>query len=468
MGRTIDLIKTTGILAFGRICTQLISFFLLPLYTAVLIPSEYGTFDLLNTAVSLLIPIVGWQCDQGAFRYLLDCRKSTSSQKTVISTLVLISAAQCILFLGFAAVVLGFFWTPYWPFLTISLVTNVYLALFLQIARGLGHNDVYAVGSFISGVLTVALNVLFLVIIPMGIWGLMFALILAQLVTVVYLIISLKLWSFFSVFSWNFDVAKRILAYSLPLVPNSLCWWVINMAGRVIISMSLGSAQNGVYSVASKFSSAFISAYNVFNLSWSESVSLHSKDDDADEFFSDVVSNAFCVFSFLCSLATLLVCFAFDIMVDAAYGEAYYQIPILMVGALAQVYVGLLSALYIALKRTKEIAKTSAYAAAMSILITMLLIKPFGAYAASIATLVSFGTMSLYRTLDVRKRIRFSPSKAKLAASLLMVLVAIAAYCSKSQIVCVIGLMTVLVLECAVNKAVISSSIKAICRRSSK
>ena len=74
LGRRSELAKKTVILAIGKICTQCISFLLLPLYTAVLETSEYGTFDLLMTYSALLLPIVNWQFDQGIFRFMLDLR----------------------------------------------------------------------------------------------------------------------------------------------------------------------------------------------------------------------------------------------------------------------------------------------------------------------------------------------------------------------------------------------------------
>lgn len=47
MSRKTELAKNTAILTVGKLCTQCISFFLLPLYTAILSTEEYGTFDLL-------------------------------------------------------------------------------------------------------------------------------------------------------------------------------------------------------------------------------------------------------------------------------------------------------------------------------------------------------------------------------------------------------------------------------------
>ena len=81
MSKEKQLFKNTAIVSLGKICTQLITFFLLPLYTYILTAEEYGIVDLLNNLVSLLIPIVILQIDQGVFRYLLDCRGQEEKEK---------------------------------------------------------------------------------------------------------------------------------------------------------------------------------------------------------------------------------------------------------------------------------------------------------------------------------------------------------------------------------------------------
>ena len=54
MSKEKTLAKNTVIVSIGKISTQLISFFLLPLYTAYLTTNEYGTVDLLNTLISTI------------------------------------------------------------------------------------------------------------------------------------------------------------------------------------------------------------------------------------------------------------------------------------------------------------------------------------------------------------------------------------------------------------------------------
>ena len=68
MNREKSLLKNTIIITIGKVCTQMISFFLLPLYTGILSTEEYGTVDLLNTLVSLLLPIVTFQIEMAVFR----------------------------------------------------------------------------------------------------------------------------------------------------------------------------------------------------------------------------------------------------------------------------------------------------------------------------------------------------------------------------------------------------------------
>ena len=68
------LFKNTFIITIGKICTQLITFFLLPLYTAVLSTEEYGIVDLVTTLSMLLLPLITFQVEQAIFRELLENR----------------------------------------------------------------------------------------------------------------------------------------------------------------------------------------------------------------------------------------------------------------------------------------------------------------------------------------------------------------------------------------------------------
>ena len=125
MGRQKELAKNTAILTFGKICTQCISFFLLPLYTAVLDTSEYGLFDLMITYGTLLIPIVNWQFDQGLFRFLIDVRGNKEKQTEIFSSVFAANIVQSVAFILIMALVSAVSNFKYSVFLTTYIVLHV-------------------------------------------------------------------------------------------------------------------------------------------------------------------------------------------------------------------------------------------------------------------------------------------------------------------------------------------------------
>ena len=135
MSRKTELAKNTAILTVGKLCTQCISFFLLPLYTAILSTEEYGTFDLLVTYAALLLPLVNWQLDQGLFRFMLDCRGNKEEEGKLLSTLLLFSVMQSVIYLAIYLLIAPKLHIENAYFLFFYVILQVFTALFLQFVR---------------------------------------------------------------------------------------------------------------------------------------------------------------------------------------------------------------------------------------------------------------------------------------------------------------------------------------------
>lgn len=406
MSRGKELIKNTAILTVGKVCTQFVGIFMLPLYTTILEPAEYGIVDLFNTSVTLLIPIVNWQMDQGLFRFILDCRNNEKEQKVLLSTTFIANISQVGVYLILFILVQPYIHSTYKIFLAIDVVLNVLNSTLMQFARGRGHNGDYAFASFISASSTVLLNVLLIAVVRMGAYGLFYSGVAAKILCLIYLLISQKVWCYFRPSLFSIDAFKKIMKYSFPLIPNSLSWWVVTVSDRTIITIVLGVAINGIYSVANKFSSIYITFYNFFNMSWTESASLHINDEDREQYFSQTINTMFCLFASICLEIIVVMPFVFPTMINEKYVDAYKQIPILMLAVLFQMGQGLYSVIYVAKKKSTEIAKTSIMSAIINIVIDIALIHYIGLYAASISTLIAYSSMFLYRYIDVKKYIK--------------------------------------------------------------
>ena len=100
MSKSKEYIKNTAILLLGKFTTQFMSFLLIPLYTNRLATDDYGTVDLLQTYIALLIPVLTLRLDSATFRFLIDSRKKESEIKKNISNII------CVILAALSATVL--------------------------------------------------------------------------------------------------------------------------------------------------------------------------------------------------------------------------------------------------------------------------------------------------------------------------------------------------------------------------
>lgn len=411
MRREEELIKNTAIIAIGRIATQFISFFLLPLYTAYLSTAEYGEVDLNNTIRSLLIPIVTLMIEQAVYVYMLEGKKRGDDCSKIINTGIIMINVQSLVFAFVFIVVSPWISLPYKWYLGINVIAAAYSGLFLQIARGFRDVTTYSLGSVITSLTTIFLNVVCIVWLGMGPRGMLIATFFGNLACIFYIFFKEKIYRFMSIYGLEKNNIVSFIKYSLPLIPNQLSIWLITASDRLIVASLLGNHFTGILAVVHKFPQVFNTAFNIFHISWTETVILHINDNDNAEFLSKTISKIVSMFAALAIAINVGVSVCFEWLVDKSYYEAYYQIPINMLAVMCNVVVGLLGAVYAAKKDTTKVAKTTITAGIINAIVHLLLINFIGLYAASFSTLVGYGTIMCYRYIDVQKYVKIRIDK---------------------------------------------------------
>ncbi len=452
MNKEKQLIKNTAIVSIGKICTQLITFFLLPLYTALLSTEQYGVVDLMNTLVSLFLPIVTLQIEQGIFRYLIDCREDEEGKRKIITTSMLFITIQSILYLVIFFIASSFINNEYKYFLATNLIAGMFSTILLQISRGLGDNFKYAVGSFISGVVIVILNVIFIAGFKWGAYGMLAATLIGNVSCALYIFLSKKIYTYIKIKNFEKSTLKEMLKYSIPLVPNMISWWVVDASNRTIVSYVLGVGMNGILSAATKFSNVISTLYSVFNLTWTESAAINIDSEDRDEFFSKILDFIIRFFGALILGIIAFMPFVFSIMINDNFGNAYYQIPILMLGSIFNIGTSFLGSIYVAKKITKEIAKTSILAAIINLVLCLSLVNFIGLYAASIATAISYFAMTVYRAIDSRKYVKLKVNKNVVISYIIILIITIVFYYIQIKPICLVLAIIVAIYAVIINK----------------
>jgi O-antigen/teichoic acid export membrane protein len=445
MSKEKQLAKNTAIISIGKISTQLITFFLLPLYTKLLTTEEYGIVDLLNSLVVFLLPIVTLQVEQAVFRFLIDNRGNEDGKKKILTTTFVQTVLQFLILCIVYAIVQEYIENEYKIFLVLNIFAHMVSAMTLQISRGLGSNKDYAISSFIISVVNVVLNIILIAFVHAGAYGLLIANFVSNCLGGIYIIVKQKIYRYINFKYIDVAMLKEMLKYSLPLIPNALSWWVVNVSDRLIVTYSMGAGANGVYTAANKFSAAFVTIYNIFNLTWTESLAITINSKDKEQFINKVMNVIFVLFSSACIGIIACMPFVFPIMVDNKFFEGYYQVPILMLGSLFNILVALVSAIYIAQKKSSKLAKTTAIAAVINFVLNIVFIRYMGLYAASLSTCIAYLVVFLYRYVDIKKDIPIKFNlKIALWVALAMIIVFISYYINNHVMNVAMLILTVL------------------------
>ena len=458
MNKKKQLAKNTIIIFFGRVCTQLISFFLLPLYTSYLATKEYGTVDLIQTYVTLLVPIITLELEMSIFRFLIDSRKSEKETNKLISNNFFILGISLSIFSILYIIVSSIVTIPYRWLILVDIIVCVLSGNFLQVARGFGKTLDYAISCILTGLTTVISNIILICFVHMQAEGMIISMALANFMCSLYLFIRLKLYSKINFKIVDFKQIKEMYKYSLPLIPNGISWWIVNVSDRSIISIVLGASANGLYAISNKFPTIISSLTGVFNLSWSESAALHINSSDRDEFFSDITNTVLRLFMALGVGMLACMPFVFPILIDVKYNDAYNYIPFLVLGTVFNVAICLYSQVYLAKKLSKQVASTAIVGAIINILINVIFIKQIGLYAAAISTMISYFVMMIYRHFDLKKYVNIKIEKKLIIESIIIYAFTLLIYYQKSIILHVICLLIVCIYAFITNKDFLKSS----------
>lgn len=449
--KTNNLIKNTIILLLGKFCTQFVSFLLLPLYTSKLSTVDYGFTDLITTYVILLVPIVTLQIEMFIFRFLIDARDNEKEKTRIITNsyfLVILLTLICVFVLLVVANLLKIENRIY---LFLVLIATIASNITLQTSRGLGNNKAYSLACIIIAIANILISIVMLGIYNLGIYAVFFSIIFSNLFGTIYLFFSNKIYKYISMTEINRKYFPTIVKYSLPLVPNGLVWWIINSSDKTIISIIIGLGANGVYTISNKFSNIINSIYGIFNMSWTETVSLYLH--DKDNFLNDTFNTIIKIICSLCILLISSIFVLFQVLVNDKFDQAYNLIPILILSSIFSMLSANLSAIYISLKKTKEIAVSTIICAFLNLLTHLLLINKIGLFAASLSTLISFFLLFIIRFFNIRKYVFITIHHNILFQYGALFMICTICYYINNFYLNIINLVFMFLLLCIINKS---------------
>ncbi len=401
-----SLAKNTMVFAVGTLASKLLVFLLVPFYTRVLSEEAYGTVDIVVQTCNLLIPLATLGITHAIIRFGLDKTEDKKSVFTlgVITVLIGFSVLLCLWPLLER---IGFL-TEYVGYMYLFILFSSLQMVCAEFVRARGFVRLYAIDGVFRTVVMIILNVVFLGTLKMGPVGYMLANILTDVASTLILFFVAKMYNFLSIKSAKMHLLRQMISYAVPMIPNTICTWIINISDRYIIAFIIGTAVNGLYAVANKVPTILIHVANIFSGAWQ--ISAVTEEDEREKFFSRVFG-MYCAIAFLAGsvlIATAQISTA--LLASPDYFEAWVFVPFLVMGTLFACLASFLSSIYMVYKKSQYTFYTTLIGAVVNIVLNIALIPMFGANGAAFATFISYFVMFISRFVHTRKWIKIKIS----------------------------------------------------------
>jgi O-antigen/teichoic acid export membrane protein len=183
-------------------------------------------------------------------RFTLDKKedKSTILMNTLVTTLIFYG-----IFYVFTSLFVSIeFFVQYNLYFYSILIAALFSTAFSMFAKGIGKVYLFSIGGILETVTLVGFNLLFLLVLNMGVKGYFLSILFSKIMTAFFLLISCKIYKYIDFRKLSKSKLKEMLLFSLPLLPNSLNFWIMNVSDRYILSYFLGYEATGIYSASYK------------------------------------------------------------------------------------------------------------------------------------------------------------------------------------------------------------------------
>lgn len=400
-----NLTKNTLLFMISNFSTKLISFLLVPLYTYVFSTKEYGTVDLMTTIIQLLIPVFTLNIQEAVLRYGLD-RKYLPSE-VIQNGFNIIGWSSLVL--GLAEILLFWIYTDnmnlnYLLFLYSSYIFGSVYNVLSMYLKAIGKIQELAICGILNALITCTLNILFLVVLPLGITGYMAASVSGVFIAGLGMFISGNLPAQLHQRKnvRHKKLLKSMLNYSVPLTAGTISWWLNSAGNKMILFFLCGPAANGLYAAAYKIPAVLAVLQDIFYNAWSVSAIEEFDQNDSDGF----IGNVYMVYSAMsvlaCSFIMVINIFLVKFLYSDSFFESWKYTPILLTGTVFSGLLRFLGCFYLAAKKTKTAALTNIFGALINIGFTCILIPVMGAYGAAAATFLGYSSTWFIRIRSLR------------------------------------------------------------------
>lgn len=432
-----SLSKQTLIYGTSTIIGRFLNFILVPFYTNVFPPSEYGVVAVVFAYIAFLNIVYSFGFEAGYFRFA--SAKEVGDEKQnfthpfifitansfVISGLILIFHSSIAALIGVKDESIIIYSAFILFFDALALIPFAYLRLKNK-AR------VFASIKLVNITVNVALNLVLILVFKLGLEAVFISNLAASLVTLLLLLPNiLKNISF----TYHKQLFNELWKFSIPYLPAALASMVVQTLNIIILRYLVDVKTVGIYNANYKLGIFMMLIVSMFEYAWRPFFLNNAKDPNAKALFAKILT----LFTGGASVVLIMLTFTIqDIIkiplpfkgyiIGPGYWSGVVIVPIVLFAYMfLGIYTNLIAGVYIE-KKTKYLPLITGLGAVLNIASAFLLIPIWGITGGAVSTLLSYIAMAVYMYIVSQKFYPVKYEVGKLAMILLIDIAALAVF----------------------------------------
>ena len=405
-----DIIKDSSIYGFSKVLGQIVSFFLIPLYTSYLTLENYGILNIIGLFSGSLSLLMNFGIDSATYRFVGMNKDDDEIQKEYIGNSQILSIFSILFFTVITLIFLQplnkFALSTASPlfFLIVGIGNGIFTSIsaipraYLRINRKV---KVIAISTLINVFGSIASTLIFVVVLKYGILGALLGNLVGTLLSTIYI---LKYTPKFTFKIFNRKKSNELIKYCLPTLPTQIFAFAIPLYSQWSVKQYLSFNDLGLYAIGLKFTLPLIVGLSMFQQSYAPyKYQIIQTDENPQDTFSKIMNVFIIVFGF----SVLLVSFFGGDILKMMTAEEYHS------AAKNVFYIALIpfaQGLYFMFSSGLEFTKNPIYrpiisgAGLLTVLLTNhWLIKHFGIPGAPISIVLSWLVMAIGNLVYAQK-----------------------------------------------------------------
>ncbi|MEC8839582.1 MAG: oligosaccharide flippase family protein [Candidatus Neomarinimicrobiota bacterium] len=399
----ISLSKNTLIYGLGHILARVVTFLLLPLYTNVFTPDEYGIISLAYVIMGFMSVVMHYGLDAALMKRYI---QSDLTEKTIYFSSAWVSFFITSISFGVVITFLRKFFSP------ILLGTNddrlillvgwiialdVMWSIPQLIFRAEEKPYAYIVFSLTNVIGSLLLNILFVLQFKMGVYGVLLSNFIIS--TILFIVTIPFIYNRINFKKASISSWMTMMKFGLPFLPSGVFAMMMELADRYILKQMTDLYTVGIYSSGYKLGMLMMLIVMGFNMAWQPFFLKIGGGNEYKPLYARINSYVFALLGFIWVILLLWVDNIVRIKFGSIslYGEQYWSSTLIAPWiSLGYVFYGLyLMQLPGVFHQEKSlwIAISRAIGAISNIIFNLYLIPIYGGQGAAIATCISFVIM---------------------------------------------------------------------------